>query len=171
MYRHFIAAVTCLKPVRAEWTDLRRVWHTSSSADGEKPEWVQLFWCVIRSTADASIPHRLVPLHSHHTTEICRQHSPAGRTALLDSRWTQWMTSYSCNQTRFQSVCVSVSLTGTSELSSLPNHITSTGTVTGGPLAPLKYPNTHRGHTHMHAQAMCIYSWMHIYSMCAQVHS
>lgn len=64
------------------------------------------------------------------------------------------------------SVCVSES--GTSALSSLPNHITSTGTVTGGPLAPVIYWITHGGHTHtcMHGQSMCLYLSMQIYSMC-----
>lgn len=58
------------------------------------------------------------------------------------------------------SVCVSES--GTYELSSLPNHITNTGTVTGGPLAPLLCLNTHGGHTHTGN----VHVFMHIYSIC-----
>ena len=59
------------------------------------------------------------------------------------------------------SVCVSES--GTSELSSLPNHISSTGTVHWWPV------NTHEGHTNTHR--LCAYTYVCMCTLCAQVHS
>ena len=59
-------------------------------------------------------------LHSHHTTEICRQHSPGQRCWSVDR-----MNDFLQLQPDTLSVCISES--ETSELSSLPKHITSNG--------------------------------------------
>lgn len=65
------------------------------------------------------------------------------RGALLVSGQNEWLPTAANRRTDTLSLCVSES--GTSELSSLCNHISSSGTGTGGLLPPLMYFNTQGG--------------------------
>lgn len=174
MYRYFRTAVTadnvfemCLKPVRTEWTYLRRVWHTSSGADGKNWMSSTVLTCNIKHsgcphTTPVSSP-AFTPYHRDLQTTFPR---PVAGEDSAAGQWAEWMTSYSCNQTRSQSVSLS-----RGRLSLHHSLITSPALEQSlvAPLAPLMYLNTHGGHTRMHGQ--CAYTYVCIYTACAQVHS